>query len=77
MKMSEVEIGLSEAVKAIEEAAGSDKSGERLNNYTLKLVMDFAWKHQFDTENRTQVRRQLVNILDKEVTAVEERRRQK
>jgi len=75
--MSEIEIGLSQAVKAIEEAAGSDKTGERLNNYTLKLVMDFAWEHQFDTETRSQVRRQLVNILDKEVTAVEERRRQK
>lgn len=75
--MSEVEIGLSEAIKAIEEAARSDKSGERLSHATLKLVADFAWEHQFDTETRTQMRRQLVNILDREVTAVEERRRQK
>ena len=71
--MSEVDLGLEEALKALKEAANSDRDGERLSASTLGLVVDIAWQHQFDADSRSNARRQLAEVLSGEVTAVERR----
>ena len=71
--MSKLELGLEEALKALKEAAENDRSGNRLSASALNLVVDIAWKHQFDSESRSNARRQLAQVLSKEVQAVEQR----
>ncbi len=71
--MSKNEIGLDQALNALSDVAAKDREDQRLSETTLRLVLQIAWEHQFDSESRTQARRQIAEVLSSEVIAAERR----
>lgn len=75
MVMSEKSIGQEQALQALVKASETDPAGVRINVSTLRLIVELAWSNQYETENRSQTRRLLAELLSGEVSAFERRSR--
>jgi hypothetical protein len=71
--MSDAGIGQTEALAAVVKASESDPPETRVSASTLRLIIDIAWHNQYETENRSQVRRMLAESLGGEIARVERR----